>query len=206
MPGRGYRENCKRVPWSAHDEGQPAARPTRASLRQDFFDFKPTFKLFIIGNHEPRLSNVDPAMRRRLLLVPFAVEIPETERDQGSSRKIQGRVARDHALDRRWLSGMAAHRSCAASHRARRDSRNFPARSVRPVARDDCDVRSATNGSGKASAGCSPRGRPMRRGPTISRAPSRGSPNRCRRAASRREGPQQDQSLQRHPAQPEKCQ
>lgn len=45
-------------------------------MRQDYFDYVPRFKLFISGNHKPRLSNVDEAMRRRLLLVPFTVQIP----------------------------------------------------------------------------------------------------------------------------------
>ena len=48
-------------------------RITARFMRQDFFDFAPTFKLFIAGNHKPRLGSVDEAMRRRLLLVPFTV-------------------------------------------------------------------------------------------------------------------------------------
>src|SRR5262249_5335557 len=44
---------------------------TARFMRRDFFDFTPTFKLFIAGNHKPRLGSVDEAMRRRLLLVPF---------------------------------------------------------------------------------------------------------------------------------------
>src|SRR5437870_2858448 len=43
---------------------------TARFMRQDFFDFTPKFKLWVIGNHKPRLGNVDEAMRRRLLLVP----------------------------------------------------------------------------------------------------------------------------------------
>jgi putative DNA primase/helicase len=39
---------------------------TARFMRQDFFDFVPTFKLFITGNHKPRLENIDEAMRRRL--------------------------------------------------------------------------------------------------------------------------------------------
>ena len=56
-------------------------RMTARFMRQDFFDFIPTFKLFIAGNHKPRLATVDEAMRRRLLLVPFTVQIPMEERD-----------------------------------------------------------------------------------------------------------------------------
>lgn len=54
---------------------------TARFMRQDFFDFVPTFKLFICGNHKPRLSSVDEAVRRRLLLVPFTVQIPKDDRD-----------------------------------------------------------------------------------------------------------------------------
>ena len=36
---------------------------TARFMRQDFFDFDPTFKLFIAGNHKPRLHTVDEAMR-----------------------------------------------------------------------------------------------------------------------------------------------
>jgi putative DNA primase/helicase len=62
---------------------------TARFMRQDFFDFEPTFKLFIVGNHKPRLGNVDEAMRRRLLLVPFIVQIPEVERDPHLQRKLK---------------------------------------------------------------------------------------------------------------------
>jgi putative DNA primase/helicase len=40
-------------------------------MRQDFFTFRPNFKLTIVGNHKPALKNVDEAMRRRLRIVPF---------------------------------------------------------------------------------------------------------------------------------------
>ncbi len=46
-------------------------------MRQDFFEFDPTFKLFIVGNHRPSLRNVDDALRRRLNFVPF-IHKPET--------------------------------------------------------------------------------------------------------------------------------
>jgi putative DNA primase/helicase len=62
---------------------------TARFMRGDFFDFVPKFKLFITGNHKPRLDNVDEAMRRRLLLVPFTVQIPEEERDPDLLRKLE---------------------------------------------------------------------------------------------------------------------
>jgi len=68
-------------------------RITARFMRQDFFDFVPTFKLFIAGNHKPRLGTVDEAMRRRLLLVPFTVRIPAGERDPGLAEKLWGERA-----------------------------------------------------------------------------------------------------------------
>nr|WP_283842044.1 phage/plasmid primase, P4 family [Bradyrhizobium sp. KB893862 SZCCT0404] len=40
-------------------------------MRQDFFTYMPQFKLTIIGNHKPTLTNVDEAARRRFNIVPF---------------------------------------------------------------------------------------------------------------------------------------
>jgi putative DNA primase/helicase len=40
-------------------------------MRQDFFTYMPQFKLTIIGNHKPTLTNVDAAARRRFNIVPF---------------------------------------------------------------------------------------------------------------------------------------
>ena len=45
---------------------------TARFMRQDFFTFRPTFKLTIVGNHPPSLSDVDPAMRRRFLILEFS--------------------------------------------------------------------------------------------------------------------------------------
>lgn len=44
---------------------------TARFMRQDFFTFTPAFKLTVAGNHKPGLRNVDEAMRRRFLMVPF---------------------------------------------------------------------------------------------------------------------------------------
>jgi P4 family phage/plasmid primase-like protien len=40
-------------------------------MRQDFFRYKPQFKLLIVGNHKPVLRNVDDAARRRFNIIPF---------------------------------------------------------------------------------------------------------------------------------------
>jgi len=43
----------------------------------------------ISGNHKPSLSNVDEAIRRRFLLVPFTVQIPASERDPRLAEKLK---------------------------------------------------------------------------------------------------------------------
>ena len=58
-------------------------------MRQDFFEYRPTFKLFIAGNHKPSLRSVDEAIRRRFHLIPFAVTIPPEERDGDLAEKLQ---------------------------------------------------------------------------------------------------------------------
>jgi putative DNA primase/helicase len=73
-------------------------RITARFMRQDFFDYTPTFKLLIGGNHRPRLYTVDEAMRRRLLLVPFTVQIPAAERDKRLMRKLEA----EHPAILRW--------------------------------------------------------------------------------------------------------
>jgi putative DNA primase/helicase len=62
---------------------------TARFMRCDFFDFVPKFKLWIVGNHKPSLDNVDEAMRRRMLLVPFTVRIPPEERDPDLPEKVK---------------------------------------------------------------------------------------------------------------------
>jgi putative DNA primase/helicase len=56
-------------------------------MRQDNITFRPQCKLFIIGNHMPQLRNVDPAMRRRIIIVPF-VRTPE-KRDKQLETKLR---------------------------------------------------------------------------------------------------------------------
>ncbi|MCX5784572.1 MAG: phage/plasmid primase, P4 family [Elusimicrobia bacterium] len=57
-------------------------------MRQDFFEYKPQFKLIIAGNNKPAIRDVDEAMRRRLHLVPFTVTIPPEKRDQTLSDRL----------------------------------------------------------------------------------------------------------------------
>ncbi|MCC6432846.1 MAG: hypothetical protein IT354_18195 [Gemmatimonadaceae bacterium] len=50
-------------------------------LREEFFDFRPTHKLVIRGNHKPVIHGTDDGIWRRLRLVPFNVAIPADRQD-----------------------------------------------------------------------------------------------------------------------------
>jgi putative DNA primase/helicase len=49
-------------------------------MRQDFFTYRPHFKLMIIGNFEPALRNVDDAARRRFNVMPFTRKPPVVDK------------------------------------------------------------------------------------------------------------------------------
>lgn len=54
---------------------------TARFLRAEFFEFRPRFKVWLATNHKPEIRGTDEAIWRRIRLVPFAVTIPEEERD-----------------------------------------------------------------------------------------------------------------------------
>ena len=58
-------------------------------MRQDFFQYVPQFKLMVAGNHKPSMRSNDEAIRRRVQLVPFAVTIPEAQRDPDLLDKLK---------------------------------------------------------------------------------------------------------------------
>lgn len=77
-------------------------RLTARYMRGEWFDFQPTHKLLIVGNHKPSLSSVDIAIRRRFLLVPFTVTIEAGERDPDLEAKF---VAEWPAIVRWMVNG-----------------------------------------------------------------------------------------------------
>jgi P4 family phage/plasmid primase-like protien len=52
------------------------------------FEFAPTHKIVMYGNHKPRFSGTDRGIRRRPLLIPFDVTIPDDERDPHLSERF----------------------------------------------------------------------------------------------------------------------
>jgi putative DNA primase/helicase len=66
---------------------------TARFIRQDNFTFTPAFKLALIGNHNPRLKNLDDAVRRRFNLVPFLNKVEKQDQDRQLEQKLRGEGA-----------------------------------------------------------------------------------------------------------------
>lgn len=104
-------------------------RVTARRMRQDFFSFEPTHKLWLVANHRPVIRGTDHAIWRRILMVPFEVTIPEAEQDP---KLVERLVAeRDGILawivegaliwQREGLEPPAAVRAATAAYRSAMD-------------------------------------------------------------------------------------
>jgi putative DNA primase/helicase len=58
-------------------------------MRQDFVEFNPSHTAILITNHLPKVSGDDPAIWRRLRVVPFGVVIPPEERDKHLAERLK---------------------------------------------------------------------------------------------------------------------
>ena len=58
-------------------------------MRQDFFEFDPTWTVWMACNHRPTVRGTDEGIWRRLKLIPFSVVISPELRDLDLSRKLK---------------------------------------------------------------------------------------------------------------------
>lgn len=58
-------------------------------LHQDFFELKPQFKIILSGNHKPIIRDDSDGIWRRVHLVPFDIQIPESEVDPDLPLKLR---------------------------------------------------------------------------------------------------------------------
>jgi putative DNA primase/helicase len=72
---------------------------TARFMRQDYFQFSPTHKLWIAGNHKPAVSGDDLGIWRRIIMIPFTVIIPEEDIDPNLPEKLL--AERDGILE--WM-------------------------------------------------------------------------------------------------------
>ncbi|RIA37489.1 putative DNA primase/helicase [Hephaestia caeni] len=58
-------------------------------LNKSFFTFLPSFKLSVQGNHKPKITGHDDGIWRRMMLVPWAVQIEESAVDAKLPEKLR---------------------------------------------------------------------------------------------------------------------
>ena len=61
-------------------------------MRQDFWQFDPTHKVFMAVNHKPEIRGTDTAIWRRLRLIPFTETIPPAEQDKKLPEKLEAEL------------------------------------------------------------------------------------------------------------------
>jgi len=62
---------------------------TARFLNQEFFEFKPTHKIFLATNHLPRVKGTDHAIWRRLPLIPFDVQFWNPDKDESGPPELK---------------------------------------------------------------------------------------------------------------------
>jgi putative DNA primase/helicase len=55
---------------------------------KDFFEYYPTYKIHLVGNHKPDIKGTDDGFWRRFLLIDWPVQIPPEERDNRLKEKL----------------------------------------------------------------------------------------------------------------------
>ena len=68
-------------------------RVSARRMREDYWSFEPTHKLWLCTNHKPAIRGQDEAIWSRIKLIPFEVTIPAEERDKGLKRKLRAEAS-----------------------------------------------------------------------------------------------------------------
>jgi len=119
-------------------------------MRQDFWDFTPTHKLWLLTNHKPKIRGTDNGIWRRIALIPFEVTIPVHEQDRHLLDKLRSelpgilRWAVAGCLD--WQrDGLRAPAAVVAATEEYRLESDLVAQFLADRCREDetCQVRSA---------------------------------------------------------------
>ena len=65
---------------------------TARYMRQNFFQFVPVLKLWLVANDQPRVRGTDEAFWRRMRAIPLTIKIPEAERDPDLPTKLRAEL------------------------------------------------------------------------------------------------------------------
>jgi len=66
---------------------------TARFLYGEFFNFIPTFKIFMATNHKPVIKGTDHGIWRRIKLIPFTNRIPEEKQDRRLEEKLKAEAS-----------------------------------------------------------------------------------------------------------------
>lgn len=85
-------EEGKRMAEAVVKQVTGGERITARFLYGEFFEYPPTFKLWLAANHKPIIRGTDSAIWRRIRLVPFSITIPEKDRDPELPLKLESEL------------------------------------------------------------------------------------------------------------------
>src|SRR5215471_21647987 len=57
-------------------------------LFEEYFEYRPQFKVFLASNHKPKANPTDDALWERVKVIPFTVHIPKPDRDKQLEAKL----------------------------------------------------------------------------------------------------------------------
>lgn len=77
--------------------------PVREPYAKHGFDLNPAFKMTISGNHRPQINGTDDGIWRRVVLVPWNVQIPDGEKDRKLLDKLRDEAS---GILNRLIEGM----------------------------------------------------------------------------------------------------
>lgn len=62
-------------------------------MREDFWEFEPTHKIWLAANHKPTIRGTDHGIWRRVKLIPFTVTTPDKEQDKRFPEKLKAELS-----------------------------------------------------------------------------------------------------------------
>jgi putative DNA primase/helicase len=158
-------------------------------MRKDEFEFLPTLKLLIIGNHKPVLHSVDDAMRRRFNIVPFTRKPARPDHHLDEKLKTEWpailRWMIEGCLD--WQANQLMRPqsvlSATSDYFGEQDM-------IGHWLEEACDTDLVTSGRPRRRASCTPRGPSSRRRPVrMPAAKNRSRPNSRSASSKPTKGP-----------------
>jgi P4 family phage/plasmid primase-like protien len=62
-------------------------------MREDYWEFEPTHKIWLATNHKPTIAGTDYAIWRRIKLIPFEVQIPAERQDKNLPQRLHAELS-----------------------------------------------------------------------------------------------------------------